>query len=202
MNKKELEQAKLRSAQRNTFIAYRMLPHTDFDSAYAQPDIYNAYDARRNIPLVFQMGADLVAISCYRKGYYDLLIAQALYRGLADASCDSCEESMGRFKLLCDGHFKHRYTKRYVPRVTLDAMYASRIGLFTSSRIEYISCFACVRENDLDELLCARVWNYIRAYTLQDPSKITNLHLRDLVMHYASHHITAVRRDIIHCPFV
>ena len=45
MNKKELEQAKLRIAQRDTFIAYRMLPHTDFDSAYAQPDIYNAYDA-------------------------------------------------------------------------------------------------------------------------------------------------------------
>ena len=198
MNKKELEQAKLRITMRDTFVAHCMLTHRDFDSAYAQPDIY---DRHRNIPLVFQMGADLVAVSRYRKGYCDVLIAQASYRGLADASCDSCNEAMGGFKLLCDTHFKQRYTKRFVPKEVLDTMYAQRIGVFVEPSSASAMCFACVRENDLDDFLRARLWHYIVPPFPRDPSEIANPQLRALAKRYASHYLPVVRKDIKHNVF-
>lgn len=201
MNKKELEQAKQRIAERDTFIAYRMLPHADFDPAYAQPAEYKAYDHRPDIPLAFQMGADFIAVSYYRRGFCDVLITNALYRGLADAQCDSIEEAMGRFKLLCDAHFKFRYTNRYVSRETLDAMHAARIASALSLRIAPAICFARVRENDLDDFLRSRLWHFIVPPCPRDPAEIPNPRLRELAKHYTSHYVPVVRKDIKHCPF-
>ena len=201
MNKEEIKQAKIRITMRDTFVAHCMLPHKDFDSAYAQPDSYNAYDMHRNIPLMFQMGADLVAVSCYRKGFVDVLITQALYRGLADASYESLDEAMGGFKLLCDTHFKYRYTKRFVPKEILDTMHAQRIGVFVEPRNASAMCFACVRENDLDDFLRARLWRYIVPPFPRDPSEIANPHMRDLVKRYASRYMRIAREDIKHNVF-
>lgn len=199
MNKKEMEQAKIRITTRDTFRAYCVLPHATFDPAYTQYGMYNAYDVRPDIPLAFQMGADLVAVSYYRKGYCDVMIAQAQYRGLADTSWESLEEAMGGFKLLCDTHFKQRYTKRFVPKEVLDTMYAQRIGVFVEPSSASAMCFACVRENDLADFLWARLWHYIVPPFPRDPSEIANLHMRDLVKRYASHYLPIVRKDIT-CP--
>ena len=201
MNKKEMALAKKRILQQDTFIADKLLPHVDFEASYAQRDAYESFDARKDIPLAFQMGADLVAVSCYRKGYYDILITQALYRGLADPQCDSLEEAMGRFKLLCDAHFKMQCTNRYVCKETADAVAASRIGVFVSPRTGNDIAFACVREGDVDDFLLARLWQYIVPPFPKDPATLENPRMRELVARYASHYTAVVRKDIAFKPF-
>lgn len=201
MNKKELAQAKQRIMQCDTFSADKLLPHVDFEANYARRDAYEAFDANQEIPLAFQMGADLVAVSCYRKGYYDILITQALYRGLADAQCDSLEEAIGDFKLLCDAHFKMHYTNRYVCKEAADAVVASRIGIFVSPCTHADIAFACVREGDVDDFLLARLWQYIVPPFPKDPATLESPYMRELVARYASHYIPVVREDIAFKPF-
>lgn len=201
MNKKELALAKQRILQSDTFRADKLLPHANFEASYAQRDAYEAYDTHKEIPLAFQMGADLIALSCYRKGYYDILITQASYRGLADPQCDSFEEAMGRFKLLCDAHFKMQYTNRYVCKKTADAVAASRIGAFISPCTGNDIAFARVRENDVDDFLLARLWQYIVPPFPKDPATLENPRMRELVARYTSHYTPIVHKDIVFKPF-
>lgn len=200
MTNYELTQAKNRILLQDKFTADRLLPHVDFESTYARRGAYEAFDARKDIPLAFQMGADLVAVSGCREGYCDILITQALYRGLADPQCDSLEEAMGRFKRLCDAHFKMRYTDRYVGKETADAVAASRIGVFVGDTGDNMA-FACVRENDVDDFLSARLWQYIVPPFPKDPATLENPRMRELVARYASHYVAVVRKDIVCKPF-
>lgn len=201
MNKKELEQAKQRIVQRDTFIADKLLPQADFNAKYAQCDAYEACDTHKEIPLAFQMSADIATVSCYRKGYYDILITQALYRGLADTHCDNLEEAMERFKRLCDAHFKMRYTRRYVSAESADAVAALRIGSFISPCTGYDIAFACVRENDVDDFLLARLWQYIVPPFPKDPATLESPRMRELVARYMSHYTSVMRKNIVFKPF-